>query len=126
MGSLISSYDAFKKFDCRPSHLQLFLRDKTDPADHLLKQDVIYLGGYNTANMLAIWRLHSVDRAVRAAWKKGVILYGFSAGMNCWFESSVTDSFGPLKELNDGLGLLPGSACPHYDGEAERRPTYRR
>jgi peptidase E len=23
------------------------------------------------------------------------------------------------------LGYLPGSNCPHYDGEAQRRPSYR-
>ena len=46
--------------------------------------------------------------------------------MICWFESSVTDSFGPLRELRDGLGILPGSACPHYDGEAQRHPTFHR
>jgi peptidase E len=91
-----------------------------------LKQDVIYVGGGNTANLLAIWRLHGIDRAMRQAWQKGVILCGLSAGMICWFESSCTDSFGPLRELNDGLGLLPGSACPHYDGEAKRRPTFHR
>jgi dipeptidase E len=119
-------YAAFKKFDCRPSHLPLFQWNETDPVEHLLKQDIIYVGGGNTANMLAIWRLHGVDRAMRKAWSKGIILCGVSAGMNCWFESSVTDSFGPLKELNDGLGLLKGSACPHYDGEADRRPTYHR
>jgi hypothetical protein len=28
--------------------------------------------------------------------------------------------------MRDGLGLLPGSACPHYDGEERRRPVYRR
>ena len=26
----------------------------------------------------------------------------------------------------DELGLLPASACPHYDGETERRPVYQR
>jgi dipeptidase E len=26
--------------------------------------------------------------------------------------------------MRDGLGLLPGSACPHYDGEERRRPVY--
>jgi len=119
-------YAAFKKFDCRPSHLPLFQRNEIDPAEHLLKQDIIYVGGGNTANLLAIWRLHGVDRAMRKAWNKGIILCGVSAGMNCWFESSVTDSFGALKELTDGLGLLKGSACPHYDGEPNRRPTYRR
>ena len=117
-------HKAFAKHRCRPSHLPLFRRDATDPAAHLLAQDVIYVGGGNTANLLAVWRTHGVDRAMRQAWRRGTILCGVSAGMICWFECSVTDSFGPLAPLHDGLGLLPGSACPHYDGEADRRPTY--
>lgn len=115
---------AFDEHPCRPSELTLFRRDARDPAKHLLEQDVIYVGGGSTANLLAIWRLHGVDRAMRQAWERGIILCGISAGMNCWFEASVTDSFGPLTGLRDGLGLLPGSACPHYDGEANRRPTF--
>ena len=121
-------YLAMKRHRVRPSDVSLFRLD-TDPRPpirRLLEQDVIYVGGGNTANLLAIWRLHGVDRAMRDAWRRGVILCGVSAGMICWFESSVTDSFGPLRELRDGLGLLPGSACPHYDGEANRRPTFHR
>jgi dipeptidase E len=54
-------------------------------------------------------------------------LAGSSAGMICWFEAGVTDSFGPqLAGMRDGLGLIAGSACPHYDDEELRRPTYRR
>jgi dipeptidase E len=119
-------YRAFKKHSCRPSDLSLFRRDARDPAKHLLQQDVIYVGGGSTANLLAIWRLHGVEIAMRQAWQRGTILCGVSAGMNCWFEASVTDSFGPLAPLNDGLGLLPGSACPHYDGESRRRPTFQK
>lgn len=92
--------------------------------EHLLAQDVVYVGGGSTANLLAIWRLHGVDEVLREAVADGVVLAGISAGMNCWFEGSVTDSFGPLEALPDGLGLVPGSACPHYDGEEERRPSY--
>jgi dipeptidase E len=57
-----------------------------------------------------------------------VVLCGVSAGMNCWFEQSVTDSFDTrtLAPLSDGLGLLPGSSCPHYDGEEHRRPAFHR
>jgi peptidase E len=117
-------YLAMKKHRCVPSDLPLFRRDARDMGKFLLAQDVIYVGGGNTANLLAVWRLHGVDRAMRAAWRRGVVLCGLSAGMICWFESSVTDSFGPLRDLPDGLGFLPGSACPHYDGEARRRPTY--
>src|SRR6476646_1591397 len=91
-----------------------------------LGQDAISVGGGNTANMLAIWRVHGFDRILREAWAEGVVLFGASAGMICWFEAGVTDSFGPqLEGMRDGLGLLAGSACPHYDGEAARRPRYR-
>jgi peptidase E len=67
-----------------------------------------------------------MDQALREAWDDGVVLCGVSAGMNCWFECSVTDSFGlDLSALRDGLAFLPGSVCPHYDGEERRRPVYR-
>jgi peptidase E len=43
--------------------------------------------------------------------------------MICWFESGLTDSVpGPLTVL-PGLGWVSGGACPHYDGEAARRPS---
>ena len=92
-----------------------------------LEHDVILVGGGNTANMLAIWRLHGFDEVLRDAWQGGVVLAGWSAGMICWFEAGVTDSFGPeLTGMRDGLGFLAGSACPHYDGEELRRPVYER
>ncbi len=120
-------YDALTYPRAIPSHLQLFVRPRAgDPREHLLQQDVIYVGGGNTANALAIWRLHGIDVALREAWRAGVVLCGVSAGMICWFESSITDSFGTLQPLHDGLGFLPGSACPHFDGEGDRRPTYHR
>ena len=88
--------------------------------------DLIYVGGGSTANLLALWRLHGLDRLLALAADRGTVLAGISAGMNCWFDGSVTDSFGPLAALNDGLGFLPGSACPHYLGEPHRRPAYLR
>jgi dipeptidase E len=92
----------------------------------VLGQDAIFVGGGNSANMLAIWRVHGFDRVLREAWEQGVVLCGWSAGMICWFEAGVTDSFGPqLEGMRDGLAFLPGSACPHYDGEERRRPVYR-
>ncbi len=92
----------------------------------VLEHDIVVVGGGNTVNMLAIWRAHGFDRVLREAWEAGVVLTGSSAGMICWFESGVTDSFGPqLAAIHDGLGLLPGSCCPHYDDEELRRPVYR-
>ncbi len=90
----------------------------------LLEQDVIYVGGGSTANLLAVWRLHGLPELLREAAANGTVLAGVSAGMNCWFEGASTDSFGPLAPLPDGLGLLRGSACPHYLGEPGRREKY--
>ena len=92
-----------------------------------LDQDVIFVGGGSTANALAIWRVHGFDEVLREAWETGIVLTGWSAGMICWFEAGITDSFGPqLEGMRDGLGFLAGSACPHYDGEELRRPVYAR
>jgi peptidase E len=121
-------FRAYSQLDCRPVELSLFWREVRDLRGFLLDCDAVMVGGGNTANLLAVWRLHGLDEALRAAWEDGVVLAGWSAGMLCWFEAGVTDSFdlARLAPLHDGLGLLPGSACPHYDGEPRRRPTYRR
>src|SRR5262249_1651172 len=91
-----------------------------------LGRDIVMVEGGNTANMLAIWRAHGFDAILREAYEAGILLSGSSAGMICWFEAGVTDSFGPqLEGVGDGLGFLTGSACPHYDDEELRRPIYR-
>lgn len=117
-------YRAFRKFRCSPTHLSLF-RPPPDPAGFLLRQDVIYVGGGNTRNLLLLWGAWGVDRAMRRAWRAGRVLAGVSAGALCWFEEGVTDSTGTLTPLRC-LGFLRGSHCPHYDGERDRRPAYLR
>jgi peptidase E len=108
------------------SHATFFPWPRPDLREHVLSCDAIVVSGGNTANMLAIWRVHGFDRLLREAWERGIVLTGASAGMICWFEACVTDSYGPqLEGLDDGLGFLAGSACPHYDGEERRRPRYR-
>jgi peptidase E len=107
------------------AHLDLFGRQVADIETFLLDQDVIYVGGGNTANMLAVWRVHGVDKVLKTAWERGVVLAGSSAGALCWFEGGITDSFGPdLGPIKDGLKLLSGTFCPHYDSESLRRPRY--
>jgi peptidase E len=96
------------------------------PRERIAAADAVLVPGGSTANLLAVWRVHGIDEELGSAWRRGAVLAGWSAGANCWFESSVTDSFGPgLDPLHDGLGLLTGSFCPHYDGEELRRPVYR-
>ncbi len=107
------------------NHLCTFPWPPDDLRDLILSQDAICVSGGNTANMLAIWRTHGIDVLLREAWESGIVLWGASAGMICWFEAGVTDSFGPQLAGVDCLGFLAGSACPHYDGEVLRRPRYR-
>jgi peptidase E len=124
--TLVAMYARFPAARAERSHLELFSRTVRDIRALLLDQDIIYVGGGNTVNLLAVWRAHGVDRVMREAWEKGVILTGGSAGSLCWFECGTTDSFDlyELARLDDGLGFLPGSHCPHYDGEPQRRPFY--
>jgi peptidase E len=122
---LVNFYPAFLKLGCRPSHLTFFKRTPELRA-YLLGQDVIYVGGGNTKSMLAVWRDWGVPELLREAWESGIVLTGVSAGAICWFEEGVTDSFADGLRPLACLGFLPGSCCPHYDGEAERRPAYHR
>jgi dipeptidase E len=123
---VVAFHAAFPPVRARATHLPLFARDGRNLREHLVAQDVIYVGGGNTVNMLAIWRAHGVDAALREAWEAGVVMAGMSAGALCWFEGGITDSFGAVDGLPDGLGLLSGSMCPHFDSEPGRRPVYLR
>ena len=121
-------YDRFAGHPARVSHLALFpMPNVRDPEDLLLSQDLIFVGGGSVANMLAVWRVHGLDVIMRKAWQAGIVLAGSSAGGICWFEGGTTDSFGrELRAFTDGLGMLPGSYCPHYNSEPGRLPLYHR
>jgi peptidase E len=124
---LLTFYQQLAGVSCVASHLALFTRTVADVERLICAQDVVMVGGGNTANMLAIWRLHGVEDALRKAYAGGTILTGWSAGCICWFEAGITDSFTPdLSPLGDGVKLLKGSACLHYDSEERRRPVYAR
>jgi peptidase E len=119
-------YAGFSRFDCRPTHLPFFARTPRDLESFVLEQDAIFVGGGNTRSMLAVWRDWGLDRHLRTAWEKGVVLGGGSAGSICWFEHGVTDSIAGALTALPCLGFLEGSNCPHYDSETLRRPTFRK
>jgi dipeptidase E len=114
--------------DC--SHVSLFRRDTGAGAvegnleEHLLNQDLIYVGGGSVLSLLGAWRAHGLDTILKRAWRRGVLLCGLSAGSLCWFSEAITAFHGPPESVR-GLGLLPHSNCVHYDGEAERAEVYR-
>ena len=110
---------------CVPTALSLFRlgRERVPLREHLLSQDVIYVGGGSMINLLALWRAHGLDAILREAWQAGIVLAGLSAGSMCWFEGGITTSLGRPAPAA-GLSFLPGSNSVHYDGEPERRPAY--
>ena len=116
---------------CEASHVSLFRRDQgtggveDDLANHLLAQDVIYVGGGNVVSMLGAWRAHGLDAVLARAWRQGIVLCGPSAGSLCWFRDALSAFHGASQRVR-GLGLLPYSNCVHYDAEPERRAEYHR
>jgi dipeptidase E len=121
LGWIDRFYELFHEDRCEPSHLALFNRSVTDLYDFLSQQDVLYVGGGNTVNLLAVWRAQGLAQVLPRVLAGGVIACGVSAGGLCWFERGITDSYGPdLNPLTDGLGLLPGGFCPHYDSDPRR------
>jgi peptidase E len=108
------------------SHLNAFpMPNVADVTGHLLEQDVVWVMGGSVAGLLAMWRLHGYDDALRTAWQAGVVLTGVSAGSICWHVGGTTDSYGPdLRPVTDGLALLPYANAVHYDSEAQRRPLF--
>jgi peptidase E len=121
-------YDAAQIRGLAASHLALFSMPNVDDITALLlDQDVVWVMGGSVAGLLAMWRLHGVDAAMRTAWQAGVVLTGISAGSICWHTGGTTDSFGPeLRPITNGLALIPFSNSVHHDSEVQRRPLFER
>jgi dipeptidase E len=118
-------YAAFGERPCEPSDLSLFRLGRRPMAlrDHLLVQDLVYVGGGSLLNLLAVWEAHELSAILSLAWQQGIVLAGQSAGAMCWFEAGITKSSGK-PEPGPGLGLLAGSLCVHYNNEPDRRAAY--
>ena len=120
--------EAFQGSEVEVTDLALFsMPNVEDIAAHLLAQHLVWVDGGSVAGLLAMWELHGVGEAMRAAWEAGVVLGGISAGSICWHVGGPTDSFGPeLRAITNGLALLPYGNGVHYDSEPQRRPLLHR
>lgn len=101
-------------------------QDAARSVERLAEADVVMVGNGLTVNMLALWKAHGVDKAMKRRLDAGDVVFGgVAAGGNAWFEGFVTDSFGPqFRAVRDGLGFIEGSICCHFDGEDGRVPVY--
>ncbi|WP_174274445.1 peptidase E, partial [Sphingomonas bacterium] len=128
-GESAANYEAFvqgwQAHDCSTHHFNLYQPATLDFADYLLGMDIVFVGGGSTKNMMALWREWEFDKALRAAWAAGVVMAGGSAGLICWFQSGLTDSYPKVLAPVKGLGFLPGSTNPHYEIRPDRKSRYR-
>ena len=125
-GAIEKFYREMGEYDCRLAHLNIYNPVTRDFVDYFSGMDIVYVNGGSTRNLLTVWRDWGVDVGLRAAWEAGVVMSGTSAGMNCWFESCITDSYPPEMLPLDCIGLLAGSACAHYSTRPDRAPIFRR
>jgi peptidase E len=123
---IVRFYNAFRECS-RPSHVSLFRRERgvEDVREHLLSQDMIYVGGGSVISLLGTWRAHGIDEIIAEAWRAGTVLCGLSAGSLCWFAEALTGFHGDARRV-EGLGLLPYSNTVHYDADPRRRGAFRR
>ena len=121
-GYIVNFYTAFSKLNCKSQHISLF-KKTPDLKSIIDESDIIYIGGGNTKSMLAVFHEWNLDELIINAYKKGKILAGVSAGAICWFEKGITDSWAHGLRVLNCMNVLEGVCCPHYDGEANRRPS---
>ena len=118
----VNFYAVYSKLNCTPTHINFFQR--TPRLDSIInKADIIFVGGGNTKSMLAVWKEWKLDKLLMKAYNRGAILCGVSAGAICWFKEGITDSWASNLNVMDCLDFVPECCCPHYDGEADRRPS---
>ena len=118
---IVRFYSVFNRFNCIPTHIEFFKRT-IDLNDHIMNQDIVFVGGGNTKSMLAVWSDWDMNNILMNAYKKGIIMSGVSAGAICWFKNGITDSWGDQLHYLPCLDFITGTCCPHYDEEPDRIP----
>ena len=118
---IVRFYSIFTRYNCIPTHVEFFQRT-IDIRSHIMKQDIVFVGGGNTKSMLAIWKDWGMSELLYEAYNGGVIMSGVSAGAICWFTNGVTDSWDNELKILPCLDFIKGTCCPHYDEEASRIP----
>ena len=111
---IVRFYSVFTRLNCRPTHIEFFKRT-IDIDNHIMNQDIVFVGGGNTKSMLAVWSDWGMNNILHKAYNKGVIMSGVSAGAICWFTNGITDSWDYQLRILSCLNFIPGTCCPHYD-----------
>ena len=93
-------------------------------SNKILNSDIIYVGGGNTLRLIKYLRKTGVDKAIKKAYKKGIVLSGLSAGSICWFKKGMSDSIPGKWSLVRGLGFINAINNVHYSTEKGRKKGF--
>ena len=117
-----------KRLGCKTDVLYLIKGKLTKKQieEKVFNSDIIYVGGGNTAKLMKVWRKKGLDKILKKAGEKGIVLSGISAGAICWCKYGLSDS----RRFNNpnadfirvsGMNLVNVTYCPHYDFEPRRK-----
>lgn len=117
-----------KKLGCKVDVLYL-IKEKPSRKEiekKVFGSDIVYVGGGDTLKMMQVWKKNGVDKILKQAHEKGIVLSGLSAGSICWFKWGNSDSKKLANPNADsikvsGLGFINALHCPHYDIEKNRK-----
>ncbi len=122
----------FTKIGFETSVLYLFKEKNYDfIRKKILESDAVYVGGGNTLRMMKLWRRRGVDKILKEAYDKNIVLSGLSAGSICWFKYGNSDSRKFSSNSTElikvkGLGFINAFHCPHYNLQGIRRNSVKK
>lgn len=118
-------YNVYNKLNCVPSHISLKTKPEINLEKFILDQDILFVGGGSTRFLMAQWKNYGLDKIMKKAYDKGIVLSGMSAGAIVWFSDGIYNPEDTKLMKLPCLGLLQGSFCPHYDERTELRFSFR-
>lgn len=113
----------YEELGCEVRSLNLYQDPSDEEIDDLLTwADFVYVGGGETSLMIEKWLSRGLDKKLKKAYDRGLILSGISAGSSCWFQRYLGIRTGDLQPYWDnGLGFIKGASTPHYDDPERKR-----
>jgi dipeptidase E len=96
--------------------------------EKILNSDIVYVWWWNTLKMMTLWRKLWVDKVLKKALEKDIVLAWTSAWAICWFKYWNSDSRKFTSNSDKlikvtWLNFVNAFICPHYSGEINRQSS---
>lgn len=81
---------------------------------------MIYLGAGDTVFLMKQLKQRKLDLLLKELSQQGIVICGISAGANALFEYGYSNIASDTFELVNGMGMIKGAFCPHYQKEERK------